>query len=438
VSLEVARELAESGELDQAWKYCDEALKKNPDDPRALILSSFIMEKCGRNSIGYQLSKRVTQLFPMQPVGWINLGRCADNMWRMDEALECYKNAEKLSKEKDLKKTVALNISAVYLQLGKFEEAKKYALEALEYETGNRKATHNLGLCQLANHEWREGWKNYHASLGSGNRKMFQYADEPEWDGSPDKRIVIYGEQGIGDEICAASMFNDAISRSKSVVIDCDSRLANLFRRSFPSAKVYGTRTKDVLDWDEEDLEIDASIASMQLGQYFRNTDESFTGKPYLKADPDRVAMWKGLWATKGKPVIGVAWSGGIESTGSNHRKWSVSELNEILSKKDAHYVCLQYKPEDLSGFTVDIKQYPYGTLTKDYDDTAALVASLDIVFSMQTSVIHLAGSLGVPTYCGVPEITQWRYGSHGDAMPWYNSVKIFRQKNGKWSWPDL
>lgn len=434
--LETARELAETGEVDRAWKICDQHLKKDPDNPKALVLATFIMEKCGRNTIAYQLAKRVTQLYPKQAVGWLNLGRCSDNLWRMDEALTCYMKAEKYSPNKGLLGLVWLNVSALYLQLGRFSESRKYAEKALSIEPENRKATHNLGLCQLANHEWRDGWKNYHASLGSGNRQMFQYADEPEWDGSPGKRIVIYGEQGIGDEICAASMFNDAIEISESVVIDCDARLKNLFQRSFPKAKVYGTRKNKCLAWDESDKKIDASIASMQLGQFFRNTTDSFPGKPYLIADSDRVSMWRSLWKTKNKPVIGVAWTGGIESTGAHQRCFDIAEFNNVLSKKDAHYVCLQYKEADLSGFTVDIKQYPFATLTNDYDDTAALVASLDSVISVQTSVIHLAGALGIPTLCGVPEITQWRYGNQGEKIPWYESVKIFRQKNSKWEFP--
>jgi len=151
----------------------------------------------------------------------------------------------------------------------------------------------------MANNEWREGWINYRGSLGSGHRFNWRYGDEPEWDGAPDKKIVVSGEQGIGDEICAASMFPDAIAISKKVIIDCDIRLANLFRRSFPKATVYGTRHKQELDWPEEDCAgIDGSISSFQLGEYFRNDAKDFPRKPYLLPDPERWLMWKALWAT--------------------------------------------------------------------------------------------------------------------------------------------
>jgi tetratricopeptide (TPR) repeat protein len=443
--LHKARELAEKGHLEEAWKICDSMLAEKPEDPRAMILASYILEKQGRASVSYHLSKRLTQLFPRESAGWTNLGRCADHLWRMDEAKRSYARALKLAKRDRDRVSALVNISAVHLQLGEFAEARGYAEEALRLEPDNRKSRHNLGLCQLANHEWKDGWENYRGSLGSGNRIQWNYCDEPEWMGEAGHNVVIFGEQGLGDEVCAASMFPDAIARAGKVILDCDPRLEGLFKRSFPKAKVYGTRNKKELAWAEEDQKIDASIASMQLGGLFRNAEQDFSGKPYLTADPDRVAMWKALWGTKKKPVIGIAWTGGIPSTGSKFRQWALKDLLPVLKAIDAHWVCLQYKDasEEIAALKrdtgVDIHQYPYATLSKDYDDTAALVASLDCVVSMQTAVIHLAGSLGVKAFVGVSHCSQWRYGGDGDSIPWYESVKLFRQqKSGEWPFRDI
>ena len=111
-----------------------------------------------------------------------------------------------------------------------------------------------------------------------------------------------------------------------------------------------------------------------------------------------------------------------------------------MLSSIDAHWVSLEYKSaaKAIGEFKarhpeIDIHEYPHATLTRDYDDTAALVASLDMVFCVQTAVAHLGGALGVPTWVCVPPTSQWRYGSKGEAVPWYKSVRVLRQVNKTW-----
>ena len=178
----------------------------------------------------------------------------------------------------------------------------------------------------------------------------------------------------------------------------------------------------------------DASMAAMQIGEFFRTRAEDFSGKPYLVADPERVSMWRHLWAQKSKPVIGLAWTGGIESTGASFRKWALKDMQPLFDAIDAHWVCLQYKDASKEIEGTPIVQYPYATLTSDYDDTAALVASLSGVVAMDTSVVHLAGALGVPCAVGVPKAANWRWGEKHETQPWYNSLKIFRQGDA-WPW---
>jgi hypothetical protein len=116
-------------------------------------------------------------------------------------------------------------------------------------------------------------------------------------------------------------------------------------------------------------------------------------------------------------------------------------ELLPVLQSVDAHWVSLEYKSAagEIEAFRakypeIDLKEYPHATLTNDYDDTAALVASLDHVFCIQTAVAHLGGALGVPTWVCVPPISQWRYGGEGDSIPWYGSLRVIRQHKGAWN----
>src|SRR5258706_5998324 len=141
--------------------------------------------------------------------------------------------------------------------------------------------------------------------------------------------------------------------------------------------------------------------------------------------------MWKGLWTQKRKPTIGIAWTGGIPKTNSRNRRIALDDFLPLFNAVDAHFVSLQYKDAagEIAAFKsrhpVDLEQYKWGTLTSDYDDTAALIASLDYVVCIQTAVAHTAGALGTPVMVLVPVATQWRYGDSEEGIPWYNSLKI-------------
>jgi hypothetical protein len=103
----------------------------------------------------------------------------------------------------------------------------------------------NRGMAYLALRRWREGFRDYQANIGKDkNRREMKYGSEPRWDGKKGLNVVCYGEQGIGDELSFASCIPDLIADCKSVTLEVDKRLAPLFRRSFPTAEVFGTRYK--------------------------------------------------------------------------------------------------------------------------------------------------------------------------------------------------
>lgn len=434
-----AADLGEQGKLEHGWKIINKMLIENPLDGRALVTGSYLMRRLGALPSAYHLARAATQVLPNDSAGWTNLGHAAGEMWLTDESERCYKKAITLARDAEHIKILWLNLSALYIDNGKFAEAEELTAKILKVDPSHKNALANLGFCQLAQRNW-SGWKNYHHTIGSEWRTKIQYDQEPEWDGSPGKTVALYGDQGLGDEISFASMVPDAVGICKKVIIDCDARLEGLFRRSFPSAKVYGTRTAKEGTWAREDWQIDASLPLGQIGEFFRLKDESFPGTPYLVPDPDRVAMWKGLFKQKGKPCIGIAWTGGIPKTNARNRRLMLRDFLPVFNAVDAHYVSLQYKEStDLAAFHaehpgVDLKEYAFATLSKDYDDTAALIASLDYVLCIQTAVAHTAGALGVPVTVLLPVATQWRYGESHDRIPWYNSLRVIRQrKSGKW-----
>jgi tetratricopeptide (TPR) repeat protein len=435
--MKLANELYNVSDLDGAWKAIDQYLMRAPDDAQALTLASAILKKANKPSIAYSLAKRATEIAPHRSETWNAFAHCCQHLWKIPEAEANYRKAIQRAKDKSHKATYLNNLASCHIDMGRFADAEPIIRESIAFEDSHL-SRHNLGLALLAQHKWQEGWENYSSSIGTANRLTIKYRGqanpEPVWDGAKDKTVAIYGEQGLGDEICAASMLPDAIADSKRVIIDCDKRLTGLMKRSFPKATVHGTRWAKQLDWPAEDREIDASIAGFEIARYYRKTTESFPGTPYIIPDPDRMAMWKGLFASKGKPTIGIAWSGGTWHNAGLHRQMPLADWKPIFDAIDAHWVSLQYKDASAEIKGTPVVQYPYGTLTQDYDDTAALVASCDLVIAVQTSVNHLAGAMGVPAWAMIPKVSQWRYGEDGDSIPWYKSLKLYRQSvAGQW-----
>jgi tetratricopeptide (TPR) repeat protein len=428
------RKLMDAGEVDDAYKVIDDVLMKDPTNAQALCLASDIMKKAKKLPIAYSLAKQAASICPERPEPWNAVGHAAQLLWRLGEAQEAYRKALQRASSKEQKTLYKNNIASVHLDAGEFTKAERPCREALELMEDNN-TRHNLGLSLLAQRRWKEAWPNYSASIGSLRRLNYKYMKPPEptWTGEKGQKVVVYGEQGLGDEICAASMLPDAIRDSRQVIIDCDHRLANLFTRSFPQAKVYGTRWKKEIAWAEDDRKIDASVSAFELGKIYRNADEDFPGTPYLTPDPERVLMWKALFATKKKPVIGIAWTGGVWHNASMHRQLPLSEWKPLFDAVDAHWVSLQYKDASKDIVGTPVVQYAHATLTTDYDDTAALVASCDLVIGVQTSVHHLAGALGVPSWVFIPKVSQWRYGEGFTTVPWYRSMKLYHQQGGQW-----
>lgn len=435
-TLKRAQALYEADELDEAFTLCQNILAENPEDAQALTLAAAVLKRGEKTPVAYVLAEKAAALRPDRPEVWVTLGHCAQHLWLLDKAMECYQKALERTMNDRQKATYLNNIGSICLDSGRFTEAEDWVRQSLEVNPDDPLAKHNLGLALLGQQKWSEGWQNYSSSVGTFNRLAVKYrpkgSEEPTWDGTKGQKVVVYGEQGLGDEISFASMIPD-VARDAKVILDCDARLKGLFARSFPQVKVYGTRFEKQLGWDAEDREMDASISIGELGKFYRNTAEDFPGTPYLVPCPDRSQGWRAVFDRKHKPCIGIAWSGGTWTNGAKNRFVALKDWQPIFDAVEAHWVCLQYKDAAAEIKGTQVVQYPYATLTKDYDDTAALVSELDLVICMQTTVGHLAGALGKPCWVMVPQNSQWRYGEATDRLPWYDSVRIFKA-DGKWS----
>lgn len=400
--------LWERGELDQAMDLLRKEMTEHPDDPRCIGMAAHIYEKAGNIPIAYNLFKLAKDLAPAEGSNWLNYGRCAEDLWKESDAERAYNRAISITNRDSTKVMCYGNLAALHIDHGRYTKAREYVEKALRLDQTSRTVVSNLGFCQLAEGNWAEGWKNYHQNIGTDWRKRVQYGDEPEWDGTPGQAVVLYGEQGLGDEICFASMIEDASRMCRRLIVECDHRLETLYKRSFPMATIYGTRhtKKGQARWNKDDWAMDASLPIGQAAEFLRTDPKDCPQAPYLIADPDRVTMWKSLWQSKGKPAIGIAWSGGIPKTGEKFRHAGLDAFASLFDL-DAHFVSLQYKGDEKHP---KVHEYPYATRTADYDDTAALVASLDLVVSVPTAVVHLAGALGTKVIAMHAQYDCWKY----------------------------
>jgi Flp pilus assembly protein TadD len=432
LSLSDIQALIDAREYDQASWYVNEALNHTPDDWKLLCTAASVylgMEKFG---FAMALLRRADQVHPNHSELLNNIGMCQIGCTQHEEAIKTLTRALKLNP----KNAFAMNnIALAHVNMCDAAQAIIWGAKAREIRGDDPALMETLGYANLMLGRWEEGWKGFEGGLNGKIRRPRQYQKESYWDGSPVKTLVVRGEQGIGDEISFASVIPDALKRAEKVVVECDARLHGLFERSFPGIAFHGTRfKKEELPWVDR-YEIDAHVLSGSLCQYFRNNDSDFDGKPYLKADPERKVQWKALLDTLGtRKKIGIAWKGGSHGTHRARRSTDLEAFLPIL-RQDADFVSLEYKDptEEIAALKakhgVTVHHWARASESWNIDDVAALVDELDLVITVQTAVVHLAGALGKPCWVMVPNKPHWRYALSGDGMPWYDSVKLYRQK---------
>lgn len=409
-------------EPDEVMRRCYGLLDANPDDALALVLMGVVSVRAERYGHAVNLFKRVVDLKP-RAEAWSHLGLAY-------LGLKHPQSRYALQKAWDLKQSAAnaANMACAHLDEQNYRKAVEWAEKALKMKADSASAWTSYGMANLALGNWAEGWKGYAWSLGGPFRKETQYQEEPRWDGTSGKSLIVYGEQGLGDEIMYASCVRD-VARDNKVILECDARLAGLFGRSFPEVTVHGTRRLPA-PW-LEDVKLDARCAIGDLPRFYRKKLDEFPRKPYLVSDPERRLQWRALLDSFGKRKIGICWSGGSRHNHPAARAIGLEALRPLIESIDATWVSLQYKDPaaEIAATGLPVKHWARACETADYDDTAALVSELDLVIGVHTSVQHLAGALGVPQIILVPDKTLWLYAN--DDFPWY-PARLVREA-GNW-----
>jgi ADP-heptose:LPS heptosyltransferase len=185
---------------------------------------------------------------------------------------------------------------------------------------------------------------------------------------------------------------------------------------------------------------IEALLAMGSLGSAFRRDVGAFPGAPYLRPGAEVRQRWAERLGPKTRRLrIGISWRGGVAATRTHARSLSLQQLAPVLDLADCEFVNLQYGEvaDEVAAFNAGrqnpIRVFPRAEID-DFEELAGLVANLDLVVSVQTTLVHLCGAIGQTCLTLVPHTPEWRYGAQGSTMPWYRSVRLFRQpQHGAW-----
>ena len=427
-----------AGTRERALQQFQRAYELAPDIPDLLKSLTLAYIELERYDEAQALLQAILARMPRHFEALKCIGLVLQKTHRPQDALKYYEQARAI----DAGDAEFLNNFGIVLQdLGRLDAAIEKYTAAIALKPDFTLAIWHRSLAYLLQYDFARGWPDYELRTTSADlpRRSVEF---PRWtgDGLAGKTLLVYAEQGLGDEIMFASCIPDVVAAGAHAVIECSPKLETLFRRSFPATRVYATTADRAPPPDAQDAPIDMQIPTGSLPLHFRRSRAEFPQhNGYLKGDPARIDAWRKRLAALGPGVkIGVSWQGGTHKSRRPVRSMALERWQPILRHSNAQFVDLQYTDcsAELAALRKDtgIQIHSWDEVRTDYEETAALVSALDLVISVCTAVIHLGGALGRPVWVMAPYSPEWRYGIAGEEMPWYPSVRVFRQAAfGEW-----
>ena len=290
----------------------------------------------------------------------------------------------------------------------------------------------NLHHAHILRGEVSQAWKAYEWRLAErGGRVSTRAFPIPQWRGEPieGKTILVHAEQGFGDMIQFVRYLSTLKALGAHVVLDMFAPLLRLFQ---------GLEHVDVLVGPGDPApaaDVHTPLMSLPLAFDLGGVIPLDAETPYLHADPKIVERWSRRLPS-GSLKVGIVASGNPGHQHDSRRSIPLDVLAQGLPP-DATYVLIQQqvRDSDLSALASRPDIVQVGEALEDYADTAGLCAALDVVVSVDTSVVHLAGALGRPTWLLLPHFPDWRWEMEGDRTRWYPTMRLFRQpRTGDWS----
>lgn len=404
----------------RALKSYDAAIKLNPHDAQTYCNRGIALRAVGQLDAAVQSYTQAIRLRPDYAEAYANRANALFAMHALEAAIE---DASRAITLKPTTVQYYCNRSAMYYQQQQLTAALQDIHLALQQKVDEAAAYSNRAQIYLLQGQFEQGWQDYEWRLRLPEFSAMP-CSAPYWRGTQSlqgKSILIFSEQGLGDSLQFCRYIPWLAELGASVYLRVQDSLRNLMQQ------LRGVH--QVLSADQPLPALDFQCPLMSLPYAFRTNLSSIPSpQGYLHSPASHLQYWQHRLGEKHQPRIGVVCSG---SPGHPHDSQRSIPLHQLLRSlpTEAQWVSLQNAPRagdraalqnsNMLGFAADIK---------DFCDTAALCACMDVVVTVDTSVAHLAAAMGKPTYVLLPYAPDWRWMLGRSDSPWYRSIKLYRQ----------
>jgi tetratricopeptide (TPR) repeat protein len=418
------RDLKRSEEALACFDLCERLL---PDNGAVLEQRGLLLHDLKRFEEALDANLRAYPHNPASAELCNNTGAALLMLRRYEEALAWFDRALRLRPD-----SVTLLISKGYslTKMLRLDEAMAAYVHAKTIDPDNADIAYLLSELQLMTGDFEAGWAGREARWRTRTRGAYPNFSQPKWLGNQPiegKTILVYTDEGLGDTIQFARYIPMLAARGARVILVADAPIVSLLTGL--SGITHLLEKSDPLSVPPFDFH--CPICSLPLA--FRTRLETIPPDAYLPRPADaRVQAWEtrlqDRLGPRGKLRVGLAWSGRPEHTNDHHRSLQLRMLSGLLDL-DAAFVSLQKdpRPDDRAQLAttgiVDLSAH-----FTDLAETAALMSCLDLVITVDTSIAHLAGALGRPTWILLPHTPDYRWLLGRDDSPWYTTARLFRQ----------
>ncbi|MBF0130983.1 MAG: tetratricopeptide repeat protein [Magnetococcales bacterium] len=425
--------LHHAGLLLMALKRWDEAqalfkkiLQGDGDHPQAWLNLGIILQEQGHLDQSVDCLQKAASLQPSLGAALGYWGSALQKLGRHEEALEILQHALQI----DPADTVAMaTLGFVYQELGDIESAVVWYDKAILQDPSCAEAHFGKSLAHLLHGAFEMGWRGYEWRWKTKDFSP-HLRPEPLWDGGDlhGEMILLHCEQGFGDSLLGIRFVPWVRQRGGRIAFLCPEPLEALFR---------GVAGIDFLTSVPQHLPpcvCQSPLLSLP-GLLGIIPTALPTTAPYLFADPIRMQRFEDIGQRRGVKV-GLVWRGNPNHKNDRNRSLPVEHLGSLLDVAGCCFFLLQrdIRKEELAVFSGRENVVDLSTRLGDFSDTAAALARLDVIVTVDTALLHLAGALGRLTWAMLPLVPDWRWMRHGEETPWYPTVRLFRQRQrGDW-----
>lgn len=426
---EAARLARRSGQFEDAMRYYQRGLRLMPND-------AGMLNGLGLTYYDSGFFDKAEQHYLASLKAHAGYAACHNNYAillhkekRYDESLAQYKYA--LQAQPDYTEA-RYGMSTVLAHIGQLDDAEREIRQVLKIAPDNSRYNTALGIVLLRKGQYAEGWNRYQSRYAADNPERFftlPTLTQPYWQGEnlAGKTILVKTEQGMGDEIqfCRYLPYLKTEKHAAQVIMEGRQVLSPLVSH-LPGLNEYRVTANE-----PRPVNFDYWCMLLDLPQHFLNSPHPFgADSPYLYSDVNDMPRWP---LVSNKLKVGLVWKGSAKHNNDSQRSLPhLSLLAPLLALPGIEWISLQ-KGAGEDELTEWPQLQPLGAMFNDYRDTASVIAQLDLVIGVDTSVIHLAGAMGKPCWVILPAISKdWRWLNDREDSPWYPTMRLFSQKYGE------